>query len=45
MSKQIGDRLSQISAVLTSVQSIMEKVDKGQGPPGNSSMIRSYINR
>jgi phospholipid/cholesterol/gamma-HCH transport system substrate-binding protein len=34
MSKQVGDRLTQISAVLSSVQSIMEKVDKGQGTAG-----------
>jgi ABC-type transporter Mla subunit MlaD len=34
MSKQVGDRLTQISAVLASVQSIMEKVDKGQGTAG-----------
>jgi phospholipid/cholesterol/gamma-HCH transport system substrate-binding protein len=34
MSKQVGDRLTQISGVLASVQSIMEKVDKGQGTAG-----------
>ena len=34
MSKQVGDRLTEISAVLASVQSVMDKVDKGQGTAG-----------
>jgi phospholipid/cholesterol/gamma-HCH transport system substrate-binding protein len=34
MSKQVGDRLTQIAAVLTSVQSIMEKINNGQGTAG-----------
>jgi phospholipid/cholesterol/gamma-HCH transport system substrate-binding protein len=34
ISKQIGDRLTQISTVLTSLQSIIQKVDNGQGTAG-----------
>jgi phospholipid/cholesterol/gamma-HCH transport system substrate-binding protein len=34
LSKQIGDRLVQIAGALDSVQSIMQKVDKGQGTAG-----------
>lgn len=34
VSKQLGDRLTQFSAVLSSMQNIMEKVDKGQGTAG-----------
>jgi phospholipid/cholesterol/gamma-HCH transport system substrate-binding protein len=34
ISKQIGDRLTQISTVLSNVQSITDKVNKGQGSAG-----------
>lgn len=34
MSKQVGDRLSQLSDVLASVQSILQKVNNGQGTAG-----------
>jgi phospholipid/cholesterol/gamma-HCH transport system substrate-binding protein len=34
LSKQIGDRLTQVSGVLASMQSILDKVDKGQGAAG-----------
>jgi phospholipid/cholesterol/gamma-HCH transport system substrate-binding protein len=34
LSKQIGDRLVQIAGALDSVQSIIQKVDKGQGTAG-----------
>jgi len=34
LSKQIGERLTQVSAVLSSMQSILDKVDKGQGAAG-----------
>jgi phospholipid/cholesterol/gamma-HCH transport system substrate-binding protein len=34
ISKQVGDRLTQISAILANVQSITEKVDKGKGSAG-----------
>ena len=34
LSKQIGERLTQVSGVLGSMQSILDKVDKGQGAAG-----------
>ncbi len=34
LSKQVGDRLTQIADLLTSVQSIAQKIDKGQGTAG-----------
>jgi ABC-type transporter Mla subunit MlaD len=34
LSKQVGDRLTQVAALLASVQSITEKIDKGQGTAG-----------
>lgn len=34
LSKQVGDRLTQIASLLSNVQSITEKIDKGQGSAG-----------
>ncbi|HEY1921304.1 MAG TPA: MlaD family protein [Tepidisphaeraceae bacterium] len=34
LSKQVGDRLTQIADLLASVQSIAQKIDKGQGTAG-----------
>ncbi|MGD0540129.1 MAG: MlaD family protein [Tepidisphaeraceae bacterium] len=34
LSKQVGDRLTQISKLLSSVQDIAQKIDKGQGTAG-----------
>ena len=34
LSSQIGDRLTQISAILTTMQSVLTKVDTGQGTAG-----------
>ena len=34
LSKQVGDRLTQIADLLSSVQSIAQKIDKGQGTAG-----------
>ena len=34
LSKQVGDRLTQVAGLLVSVQSIAEKIDKGQGTAG-----------
>jgi phospholipid/cholesterol/gamma-HCH transport system substrate-binding protein len=34
MSQQVGDRLTQVAAVLGSLQDVMQKIDKGQGTAG-----------